>query len=253
MNNLKKIFYIGLYSLKEHLNSKILYFFISFSFLLIYFTIVIGLMAVDYEKKALIDFGLTIIELSSFLFSIFIASLTIQKEIETKTIYMVISRPVSRATYVLGKLLGIYFIMAFIIFILFSIDLSVLLLKGYYPDRLYFLSILFIYFKIMLISSIAMLLTSFTTSNLSSLLISLMIWILGHFTSEIKYITLKLTSFKLYLASLFIYSIPNFQLLNLKDSPSLSAFNFNSAFLYFALYMLVIIFLNVKALSRKEY
>jgi len=249
----KNVLNIGFNSLAEYLHSKVAAFFFIFAALLIYVSLLLGVMAVDQEKRTLIDFGLAMSELSIFAFAIFWASMTIQKEMDTKTIYLILSRPVRRADYIAGKLLGIYLTTAVVYLAVSAIHLSLLFLKGHSVPGIYFTAVLFSYFKIVIISSIAMLITSFTTSSFSSVLISVMVWILGHFTSEMKYLLDKLAGVKLYALKFFLFLTPNFQLFNVKDVLSSSGGDFLKPALYFVSYVTALYFANVFVFRKKEF
>src|SRR6476659_1520795 len=122
---------IAFYTFKEIWKSKIL---------LNVFFVGIGLMIVTYvateftygvPERVALDFGLGMLSLSSLSISLFLGVTLLSKEIESRTIYMVISRPVPRYVFILGKIFGLLGIQGLNILILSSMSLlSVVLLGG---------------------------------------------------------------------------------------------------------------------------
>ena len=60
----------------------------------------------------MLDFGFAAVSLSGLMISVFIGAFAVSKEIETKTIYTVLSKPVSRTTLILGKFAGCFLVLA---------------------------------------------------------------------------------------------------------------------------------------------
>jgi len=210
-------------------------------------------MAVDNEKRTLMDFGLVFGELIALSFSIFTGSIAIQKEIETKTIYLILSRPVLNSEYIAGKLIGIYLRSAFIYIVVSFISILLLISKGYTIPSIYFISIVFSFLKIIIISSFSLLITSFTTSSFSSVLISILLWVSGHFISEMKYLLDKITGIKYYLLNFLLFIMPNFQLFNIKDYISLNNIDFSKPLIYFVSYLVILYIANILVFKNKEF
>jgi len=74
-----------------------------FAGILIYASFLLGTLAVDQETRALLDFGLSFIELMGLGLAVFGAATGILREMETKTIYLVLTRPIPRWVYLLGS------------------------------------------------------------------------------------------------------------------------------------------------------
>lgn len=252
MRNLKFSLAVAANTFLETVNSRLFSFFLVFSLLLVYVSSVLGLMAVDEERRVLTDFGLTVGELAVFSFSLFLSSLAINREMETRTIYLILARPVSRRTYVLGKTFGLYMVSAFLVFSVSAIHLSLLFLRGFPPEKIYFVSIFSSVLKIALITSAALFASMLTTSSFSGIIISVMIWVFGHFSQEIKHLAEKAAGIKKFILLFFMYILPNFQLLNFRDIPA-----FNSsiilALIYFTCYSSVLILLSCLAFEKKEF
>lgn len=242
--NLKNIKNIAINSTSEYLYSKFSYLLGAIVLLLIYISILVGIMAVHEERKVLLDFFVSITQISLLLFAVFSSSLSISNDIETKRIYMILSRPVRKSEYILGKTFGIY-ISSFLLLLLINIVSAVVLFsKGYSITYDYLLSLLNVYIKIVTISSISILFTSLTTSAFTSVAITAMIWFISHFITELNYALNKVSGIK-QVFKYIIYFFPNFS-----SSLSTDGMNF---FLHILLYLVAVIALTLLSFEKKEF
>src|SRR5690606_26795267 len=99
----------------------------------------IGLLVVTYiaqqftygaPSRVALDFGIGVLSLSSVGIAIFMGVGLLSKEIENRTVYMIISRPVKRSSFVLGRILGLNFILLLNILILAALTLMVYFFTG---------------------------------------------------------------------------------------------------------------------------
>ena len=98
---------IAVHTFKESVRQKVLYNLVAFALLLIGAAILFGSISVGVEQIILITLGLTSISVFGLLIAIFIGIDLVSKEIERRTIYNILSKPVSRAEFILGKYLGL--------------------------------------------------------------------------------------------------------------------------------------------------
>jgi ABC-type transport system involved in multi-copper enzyme maturation permease subunit len=98
---------IAVHTFKESVRQKVLYNLVAFALLLIAAAILFGSISVGVEQIILITLGLTSISIFGLLIAIFIGIDLVSKEIERRTIYNILSKPVSRPEFILGKYLGL--------------------------------------------------------------------------------------------------------------------------------------------------
>src|SRR5271157_1171166 len=98
---------IALHTFKESVREKVLYNLVAFALLLIGAAILFGSISVGVEQIILITLGLTSISVFGLLIAIFIGIDLVSKEIERRTIYNILSKPVTRVEFILGKYLGL--------------------------------------------------------------------------------------------------------------------------------------------------
>ena len=104
---MSRVLPIALHTFKESVREKVLYSLVVFAILLIAAGVLVGTISVGINGIVLINLGLSAISVFGLLIAIFIGISLVSKEIERRTIYNVLSRPVTRWEFVIGKYLGL--------------------------------------------------------------------------------------------------------------------------------------------------
>ncbi|MBU2574834.1 MAG: hypothetical protein KKH28_12225 [Elusimicrobia bacterium] len=244
---------IASHSLRENYKNRFFAIFIVFAAVLIYASLLIGAMAVDEESRVLIDSGLALMELIALAYALMSAAGTITREIETKTIYLVFSRPVSKPAYLLGKTAGLYLTSALMLAVMGLIHLSLMALRGFALPGFYFEAVVFIWFKLLIITSVAVFISLFSTSVISTVTIAAILWTLGHFTQEAKFLIEKSSGAASWALKATAYFIPNFGLFNARDLGGRAADGPGPAFLFIYIFFWFIVpYLFSLLLFRKK-
>ncbi len=115
---------------KGLLREKIFYAVIIIAFLILGFSYVLATLTLVESRKLMLDFGFAAISISGLMIAAFVGIYSIAKEIETKTVYTVLSKPVSRASFLLGKFFGCFSVLAVTHLLLGLVLLGVLFLAG---------------------------------------------------------------------------------------------------------------------------
>lgn len=214
---LGKIKSISYYTFRELYKSKIL---------LNVFFVGLGLMVVTYvateftygvPERVALDFGLGMLSISSIAISLFLGVSLLSKEIESRTVYMIISRPVPRYAFILGKLMGLIGIQALNILILSSMTLLSSYLLGGSLTPLLFWAILFIFIESILLLLVVVVI-SLVANNILSVLFSVILLLLGHAIKETQGILfVQARPLLKSLLDIYHFILPAFHKLNLKD------------------------------------
>ncbi|HKQ72110.1 MAG TPA: ABC transporter permease [Blastocatellia bacterium] len=102
-----KIIPIALNTFRESVRDRVLYNTVLFVILLIIASVVIGRVAVGQEVKIIIDLGLSAMTIFGALIAIFLGIGLVSKEIENGAIANILSKPVRRSEFILGKYFGL--------------------------------------------------------------------------------------------------------------------------------------------------
>ena len=117
--------------------------------------------------------------------TIFVGTALINKEIEKRTVYVLIAKPVSRAEFVVGKHVGLSAVLAVLLAAMTAIFLAVLSAKQIsYPVNSIVLTVLFQFLELSLVAGVAILFGVFT-SSLIAMMLTLAVYLLGNFSRDI--------------------------------------------------------------------
>jgi Cu-processing system permease protein len=185
---------IAFITFKEGIRNRALYGISLLALLLLSANQVIAGMVPRNVGKVAIDIALSTISLSGLLLVLFVGINLMAKDLDKRTIYMVLSRPLSRAQYIVGKFLGLaLLIVVTMIFLSCFAVLSVLLLKVNYPDyferfswSLIFLAIGFTTLMLILLSSLSFLFASFTSTSFITLILTIISYLIGQSINDVK-------------------------------------------------------------------
>ncbi|NCP76791.1 ABC transporter permease [Candidatus Gracilibacteria bacterium] len=237
------MFNIALNTFRELARNKILYMIVFFGIALIGFSLVLGTLSLGQSDKIVVDFGLAMVEIFGIISVIFIGSQLLFREIEGKTVYLILSKPVKRRDFILGKFFGFAAILFFIIFIQSIISMIVFFIAETPLSFLLFISIGFIYIKLLLLFAIILFFSTFISPLLSILLV-MGVYIIGHSITTMTDMAIRSgNQILLYLSKFLMVIFPNFEALNIKSiigtpivlGSSFFAVNIVHALLYLAL------------------
>lgn len=103
---MRTTYVIALQTIRGFIKDRLFHSSLVFSALFLLFCYFLSTLTIVESRKILLDFGLSAISLCGVMIALFLGSTVVGKEIEKRTIYTVLSKPVSRQGYLLGKLLG---------------------------------------------------------------------------------------------------------------------------------------------------
>src|ERR1700687_3506445 len=217
---MRKILGIARYTFIEILRDKMWYVVVLFFGILILSTLLLENLAVEQRARMMTDLGLACIELIALLSTVFAAVTLVLKEMESRTLYLILTRPVARSAFVIGRFAGLVAIMTCAYLAMAAMRASLLSLVQAPLDVRDALSLLFSWEKIVVITAVALVFSLFSTSTASAVTFTFFFWIMGHFSTEILFLARK-TSQPLVLGvcKLFYYLFPNFQIMNIRDLP----------------------------------
>ena len=104
---MRKIKVIALTTFRELIREKFFLVIVFVAVFLIGLSVLLGQLSFDESQKILADIGLTAVQISSLGLALFIGSFMLSREIEKQTCLLMLSRPISRTEFLLGKFGGI--------------------------------------------------------------------------------------------------------------------------------------------------
>jgi len=173
---------------REAVRDRVLYNLLLFALLLIGGAIFLGELSGGQEAKIIVDLGLSATLLFGVFIAIFVGVGLVYKEIEKRTLYAILSKPVSRGQFLFGKYVGLCLTLLVNVLVMgtgVSLALAYVA-KGWHPLIVAIWPATFlIYFELALITGVALLFSSFSSPALSALL-TFLVFIIGHLSADLK-------------------------------------------------------------------
>lgn len=259
---------IAIGAFKEVIRDKILYNLLIFTLIIIVSSVLLGQLTIGQDQRVIKDVGLASMSIFGVLIATFVGTSLIHKEIRKKTIYTIISKPIHRYEFILGKYCGLLLTM-FINLIIMSIVLfGVLIFQKLplfqpvsYSEPVGYVMLLkgigLIFMELMLVTSIAILFSTISTPSLS-VFFTLSTYVIGHLTLDIKGMGAASGNVLIKgLCSLCYYLLPNLDNFNIRYEMVRSIYISGKfmlyAVIYGVLYMAAVLLVSILAMERKEF
>jgi len=172
---------------REAVRERVLYNLIAFALLLIGSSLLFGRISIGVEKVILINLGLTAISVFGVIIAVFIGIGLVSKDIDRRTLYTVLARPVRRWEVIVGKFLGLAGTLA-INTLFMSIGLFTALLvltrRFVHADLAIVAAIWMVLLQLFIIVAFSLLFSTFSTPILSAIF-SFVIFIMGNFNDDL--------------------------------------------------------------------
>jgi len=248
---------IAFNTFKEIVRNKFLYLIIFFALVLIVFSLALGKLTIWESQKVILDFWIAMIEIFWLIWVLFVWSQLLFKEIDGKTIFLILSKPIKRYEFILWKFLWFSFIILLITFIQSILYLFVLYFNSIQIDFLLIMSIVFIFLKLLITLAIVMFLSTFM-SNILTIITTIFIYFISHsFSLLIDMATKSKDQIFIYFTKIVQLLFPPFEAMNLKDYIwSVISFNyiyFLSNIAYSIIYLFLILIITILIFNRKKF
>lgn len=176
-----KIWAIALNTYRETIRDKVLYLLLVFAALSIISSRILGYISIGDDMKMVVDISLASISIFGALIAVFVGTSLVYKEIDKRTLYTIISRPIDRYEFVLGKYLGLVMLIGVTTILMTLFSALYILILGGNIGLIFFEAVLLIYWKLLLITAFSVLLSSLTSPILGAIIV-LSAYVFGHGT-----------------------------------------------------------------------
>jgi ABC-type transport system involved in multi-copper enzyme maturation permease subunit len=176
---------------KEAKRDRILYLLFFFAAVAIIASRVLAILTVGDRVKIIKDVGLASISIFGVLMAVLIGTSLVYKEIDKKTIFTLLSKPLHRAQFILGKFFGLVLTLFVMTVGMGLIFLAITYLYTYRAEWTMLVAIAYIFLELVLITAVAILFSSFSTPILSSIF-SLAFYLIGHLSWGLELLIKKM-------------------------------------------------------------
>ena len=205
---------------REAVRDRVLYNLIFFALLMVGASVLVGQISINIERDVIINLGLASITIFGIVIAIFIGIGLVSKEIERRTLYSVLARPVRRWEFIVGKFFGLTTTLAVNTFFMAVGFFAALLYQAHKfqrSDGYLLIALYFIVLQFLIITSLALLFSSFSSPLLSAVL-AFALFIIGTFSEDLRNFAHISTGVTRVAALFAAYIVPNFSSLNVVNA-----------------------------------
>lgn len=253
-----KVYAIAINTFKEVIRDKIFYSLVFFAILLLGASALLSTLTVGERSKIIEDLSLSGIEIFGVIIAIFVGIGLVNKELEKKTIYTIISKPIKRWQFLLGKYLGLA--LTLLSYVTVMTVCYMLVLWAYSDATLPWqtlIAVLLIYVELLVVTASAILFSTFSTPTLSASY-ALAIYVIGNMTGDLRGLAAKTGSAGASaVLNFFYYFLPNLQDFNVKSMtvhniPVMPEFVL-TAVAYGIMYVMAILAVSVLVFQKRNF
>ncbi|HEY1464825.1 MAG TPA: ABC transporter permease subunit [Terriglobales bacterium] len=241
----RRIFYIATNTFREAVRDRVLYNLVAFAILMTGGAILVGQVSIGIERLVVVNLGLTAISLFGIVIAIFIGIGLVSKEIEKRTLYTILSRPVRRWEFIAGKFFGLTGTLIVNTFFMGIGVFGALLYVAHHfqkSDAWVLVALYFIVLQFIIITSITLFFSSFSSPLLSAVF-AFSLFVIGTFSEDLRGFASVSYGLTKWFATSAAYLVPNISALNVITSVahaepvpvSLILYNTGYALLYAAM------------------
>jgi len=198
---------------REAVRDRVLYNLVAFAVIMIGSALLFGQISVGIHKIIVINIGLSSISIFGLLIAIFIGIGSVHKEIDKRSLYGVLSKPVRRWQFVLGKFAGLNLTLVVNAAVMTAGLWAALyyLMREFQPEDVsIWAAIYFIVLELTLVSALCVFFSSFTTPVLAALF-TFLLYFTGSFSPDLKmFADMSENPLIRQLVSGIYYLLPNF-------------------------------------------
>jgi ABC-type transport system involved in multi-copper enzyme maturation permease subunit len=214
---LKRLLAVAANTYRESIRERVLYNLAFFAILMILSGLLLGKLSIRQDDKIIKDVGLASIELFGTMIAIFVGVGLVSKEVERRSLYPLLAKPLDRHEFILGKFLGLALTLAVntalmslgLFLTLFAtqraLDLS--LLKAIYP----------LYLSLLLSVALALLFSTVASTAAFAAVCTVCAVVAGRFSDVIHNMTEVIPDAPAIAINLLYYALPNFKDFDFKD------------------------------------
>ncbi len=252
-----KIIALALNTYREGVRDRLFALVGVFAIIVLISTFIVGPLSLGEQERISKDVGLAAISLLGFAVAVLVGTGIVFREVEKRTIYTIVTKPVQSWHFILGKFLGLNAIVGLLVVFMTAlfIIVSVIISRGFDPWIL--VAILLTWLELVLLTALSILMSTICAPILGAI-ITCLFYLIGHTSADIKQLASTFGSHSIkVISSIIYYIIPNLEYLNVRSKVihgvAIEASYIAFASAYALLYTIGFLIIASYSLSRKEY
>jgi ABC-type transport system involved in multi-copper enzyme maturation permease subunit len=210
---MKRVAIVAVNTFREAVRDRVLYNLVFFALVMMVAAILVGQISVDIEDVVIVSLGLSAISIIGLLIAVFIGVGLVSKEIDKRTLYALLAKPLRRWEFLTGKFAGLVLTLT----VNTAAMAAALLLAMSYvkhglhrADTVVLVAVYFILLKLALVVALAMLFSCFTTPLLA-ILFTAGLYVAGLFVPAMRALQEDLAPGVAKMLRWISYLLPNFE------------------------------------------
>ena len=195
---MRSLGWIAVNGFRESVRDKVLYNLVAFAILLIGASYLLGQLTAGQDLKIIKDLGLSAMSIFGLFIAVFIGIGLVFKEVERRSIYSLLAKPIRRHEIVIGKYAGLVLTLTVNIAIMTVALYAVLAFVGWGEnefarqareapalDPALLKAVVLIFVQLMVVTAVALFFSTFSTPILSAAL-TLGVYVAGYFSADLR-------------------------------------------------------------------
>lgn len=256
--NIFRLWVVASNVLREVLRDRILYLALLFAVAILGAALLLPEVSAGSEGKILLDLGMALIGLFGLVVAVFVGTGLLNKEIEKRTVLVLLAKPMSRTEFIVGKHLGLSTVLGILVALMTAVFFVVMSWKQIdYPFGSLVVAAVYLLLELSLITAVAILFGVFTSSLIATLL-TFAVYFMGHFSQNLVTLsnTVETPGVQRLMQGLYLI-FPDLARLDLKNTavydslPSASTLLLNAG--YGLTYIILLLTLATLIFSRRQF
>ncbi len=220
---------VAIHVFKESVRDRVLFAIGGFTIVLVAASVLIGQITAGQDIRIIKDLGLAAIELSGVLMAVFIGVGLVAREIERRSIFSVLSKPVHRWQFIIGKFVGLGATLTVNVACM-GVALAGVLAWMHLAsppeqvrawavpalDPALVKPLLLIAAELLLLTAVALLVSTFSSSGVMSVVLTLGVWIVGLLAADLRTFTAADAAWLTVLVQAAGHAVPAFSEFDIK-------------------------------------
>jgi len=217
MIRLSRLIAVAANTFRETVRERVLYNLVFFAILMTLSGLLLGQLSIRQDEKILKDIGLASMDLFGTLIAVFIGTGLVSKEIERRSLYPLLAKPLGRGEFFLGKFAGLAFTLLVNLGVMTAGLYLTLVLTGRGADPVLLAAVYPLFLGFLLVVAFAMLFSTVSSSSALAAVFTVGVVVAGRFTDVIRNMRDVAPGVPPWAVDVLYSALPNFRNFDFKD------------------------------------
>lgn len=215
---MNQVWPLAINTFREAVRDRVLYSILFFAVGVLALSLVIDDLTIGDQAKVVRSVAQGAVDVFGSIIAMFLGVSVIHKELERKTVYTVLSRPLPRWTFVLGKYAGLMVTLVVVITVLVAVYSAFMLVRGDAPDLTLFVSMAMLVLELGLLTAWATLFSAYSAPTTAAAF-TLAVFVIGHLADDIWLFGSQADAESVRAVARALYWVlPNFEVFSIRDA-----------------------------------